>query len=181
MSAITNANFSEVYAKNYNMVYTHILYNVNRNIQVAQELTNDVFMSAYTHMATYNSSYKISTWLITIAKNKVIDYFRSKQYKNKSCQDLVDGYTDENGNSTYEFTDFADNPEEIMQAKELKGKINAALSDLDEKYRNAVLMSLEGVKYEKIAEMLEMPVNTVKTRVSRAKMQLQEKLKGVLI
>ena len=181
-NGISAKDFDGIYNKYYNMVFYHVMSKVNLNREIAEEITSDTFMAAYNHLANYNVHMaKINTWLLTIAGRKVIDLSRSKQYKKSANTNLVDGYTDEAGNSTYEFDGHVENPEEVMQGKELRSKIDVALSELEDKYRiPAVMAIIDGMKYEKISKVLDLPVNTVKTRVARAKQQLQEKLKGVL-
>lgn len=181
-NGISAKDFKDVYKKYHGMVFYYVHGKIfNGNSLDVEEIVNDVFSKVYQNWHTYNiAKGKINTWILNIAKNCVIDLSRSKQYKKSSQVDLIDGYTDEAGNSTYEFDSHTTTPQEVMEGKELKAKIDLALSELDEKYRVPALMSLiDGMKQEKIAAKLDIPLNTVKTRIARAKQQLQESLKGV--
>lgn len=181
-NGIPATDFNKIYKQYHGMVFYYVHGKIfNGNSLEVEEVVNDVFVKVSQNLATYDHTKgKINTWILNIAKNCVIDLSRSKQYKKSSQVDLIDGYTDEAGNSTYEFDSHTTTPQEVMEGKELRVKIDLALSELDDKYRIPALMSLmEGMKYEKIAAQLDLPLNTVKTRIVRAKQQLQEKLKGV--
>lgn len=180
-NGITANDFNAIYNKYYNMVFYHVIQKVSVR-EIAEEITSDTFVAAHTHLANYDVHMaKLNTWLITIAGRKVIDYYRSKANNKQSQTTYVDGYTDEDGNSSYEFDGHVSNPQEVMEGNELSEKIECALSELDDKYKvPAILNIVDGYKYEKIATMLDIPLNTVKTRIARAKVQLQEKLKGVI-
>lgn len=180
-NGITANDFNTVYKKYHGLVNHYVHTNIYNNPILSEEVVNDVFVKVSQNLANYDyTKGKLNTWILNIAKNCIIDLSRSKQYKKSSQVDLIDGYTDEAGNSTYEFDSHTSTPQEVMEGKELKAKIDLALSGLDDKYRIPALMSLmEGMKYEKIAAKLDLPLNTVKTRIARAKQQLQESLKGV--
>ena len=181
MKKINQMEFSVIYKKYYNMVFYHIFQKIPIR-EIAEEITSDTFLAAHNHICDYDEHIsKLNTWLIIIAKHKVIDYYRSKANNKHSKTTYVDGYTNDEGENVYEFNANVRNPEEELEGKELRTKINGALSELDEKYMVIATMNIiDGMKYEKIADMLNIPLNTVKTRIARAKLLLQEKLKGVI-
>lgn len=170
-------NFSTIYQRYYSTVFNYIVIKV-KTAEIAEEITNDTFIAASNNHFDESKS-KYSTWLLNIAKNKVIDFYRSKANNNQSQNTYIDGFTDEQGNSTFEIVSKSRNPQQILQGKELMQTIQTAINNLPEKYKQAIMLSLDGMKYEKIAKVLNMPVNTVKTRVARGKLQLQETLRGV--
>jgi RNA polymerase sigma-70 factor (ECF subfamily) len=123
---------------------------------------------------------KLNTWIFGIAKNKVIDYYRSKVNKNASNTSLIDGYVDENGRETYQIESHDLTGIEYIEAKELNSKISNAFDTLKPKYKEvAIMYFIEGRKYKDIADMLDMPIDTVKVNIFRCRAMLQNKLVGV--
>lgn len=177
---VVKLTIDHVYATYRSQVYAFI-FNIVKNKELAEDITSDTFVKVCEKLHTYDSQKsKLNTWLLTIAKNIIIDGSRSKAEKNNAKTDLVDGYTDENGDSIYEFNAHTLTPEDITENNELRKSIDIALSELNEKYRVAAIMGIvDGMEYKEISELLNIPINTVKTHIARAKAALQKSLKGV--
>ena len=125
-----------------------------------EDITEDVFVKVYFKISSFNpSKAKFSTWIFTIAKNSV--YNKLKERKLISLNyDVVD---DRMINNDYD---------DIVQE---------GLNKLDKKYRIVLLMYyMEGFKYEEISQILEIPINTVKTRIKRAKEFLKNEIKDYI-
>lgn len=177
---MNNIRINEIYTKYYDSVYYFIIKKIGSN-EVTEELTNDVFLAVNNHISEYDEKIaKLNTWLLSIANRKVIDYYRSKTSNKQTKTTYVDSFCDEDGFNTYEFNSDVLNPFDSLLNKELSEKINYSLMQLHEKYRTIALMNIvEGMKYEEIANILQIPINTIKTRIARAKQQLQESLSSV--
>lgn len=174
-------NFNTIYKKYYNSVFHFIVKKV-ANRELAEELASDVFLIVHQKLDCYDSNLsKLNTWLLNIANNKIIDYYRSKVNTNKGLTTLTDSYVNDKGDSTYEYKqDTSSTPDKILENKELKKKIDAAIEKLPAKYKTPIHMFLiEGHKYEKISDMLQLPINTVKIHIMRAKELLRVDLIGV--
>lgn len=174
-------SFEEIYKK-YNLVILYyICGKVNNDQFLAEELCNDVFLQVNKHLDTYDVHVaKINTWIHHIAKNKIVDFYRSKYKRNQHNTDYVDAYVDESGNTTYEYSSHDLNGEERLENKELGKTIYKAFDSLKPKYREiGNMFFIEQLSYEEISDMLEIPIGTVKGTINRCRTMLQEKLQGV--
>ena len=79
-----NTELFEIIVNRYEIGIQRYIYNMVRNSETSEDLTQEVFISAYNKLYTFNKEYKFSTWLFQIAKNKTIDYIR----KNKNNVEL---------------------------------------------------------------------------------------------
>lgn len=71
--------FSDLYRTHRHAIYSYILYRVNFDRDSAEDITSDVFLKAYRSFASYNPAYAPSTWLYTITRHTLIDYYRAKK------------------------------------------------------------------------------------------------------
>jgi len=168
--AKTAPSIESLYKAHYQALYNFIFLKLH-NVEVSQELTNDVFIKANQNMHLYNSEKsQISTWLHNIAKNLVIDYYRadnSDKYIN------VSNFNDaETGKEVYQFVD-SQTTDSIMDNKELLANVQKAMSKLKPKYQKvADLYFIADKPYNEIAELLELPLGSVKGMVNRIKSML---------
>lgn len=135
----------------------------------AEDLLQDVFLSAYKNLNDFDQDLKFSSWVYRIAHNKVISHFRKVTARPKTM--------------TYEgdvnLLNILASDEDI--AKDLERKYNAlevgnVLEKMDDRYREVlVLKFLEEKDYKEISDILEKPMGTVATLISRAKNQFKEK------
>jgi len=172
-----NNNIADIYNKYYKGIYYFVLSKVGGKSEIAEEITNDVFLKCDEHLYNYDvHKAKINTWLYFIANNMVIDYYR----KNKNnCTTNIGEFVDEEGKETFQIAD-SSYQEENVENKELSEQINSAMSKLKPKYRKvAEQYFMQGKKYEEIAEILDMPMGTVKAMIYRVREKLQNELKSV--
>ena len=132
--------------------------------QDAEDICQETFDKAFRNLATYNSRWAFSTWLFTIAQNTSLDYYRKK----KSTPPPLNNLDCLDGDS--EIIDHAQSPEENLITNQTFDKLINAIKALDPKYRKvAELRFIQEFAYEEIARELSLPINTVKTRISRVK------------
>lgn len=172
-------DFKHIYDKHYSQVLNYINSRINYKTEVAQELTQDVFLQVSKHVDKYDVyKAKVTTWLFTIANNKIIDYFRAN--KNAGNISHVDGWTDENGRETFNFE--SDYYVEGIEENEMQATIKNAMSTLNKKeYDIAILYFMEDRQYNEIVELLNIPMGTVKAMINRIRTKLQSKLKNVQV
>jgi RNA polymerase sigma-70 factor (ECF subfamily) len=165
-----------IYAKYYKQVYYFILQRVANRAEIAEELTNDVFMKCKAHIENYDVYLaKLNTWLLHIAKNTVIDHFRTA-HADKYVS--VDNFIDAEGRETFQIADT--NDKDNVENTELQETINRAMSKLKPKYRQvAELFFMEQKKYDEISEILNIPMGSVKGMISRVRAMLQQDLQAV--
>lgn len=149
-----------LYEKKLFRIVARIIYNP----QTAEEVVQDVFVSIYKSLARIDENRPFAPYLYTVAKNASISMLRVKKRGKEVV--LEDVYLS------------PINIEKEYANKEERVRIQEALAKLPYKYRIPIrLYYFDDVSYEKIAHMLDMPVNTVRTHLNRAKKLLAELLK----
>jgi RNA polymerase sigma-70 factor (ECF subfamily) len=138
----------------------------------AADAVQDAFVQAYTKLESFRGASQFYTWLYRIAMNMAL----SRQRRRRPAAS-VEHAKEVAGE---EPLDAAEGPEETVLSQERVEHVQAALDDLGEQHRKIlVLREIEGCSYEAIAEILELPVGTVRSRLFRARVQLKERLTGV--
>jgi len=155
----------------------HIAYKIVRDSEAANDLVQDTFMKAFSSLASYRSEFRFSTWLYKIAANCSIDYLRKKRIKVLS---LDREYDTGDGKMEFEVADYSYHPGQHLERKEQRFSIEEAIDELPEKYREVIIYRHKDDKsYEEIADLLNIPVGTVKARIFRARELLKKKLKSI--
>lgn len=175
LDAVSKPTFDTVYNAHYSQILNYISFRINNKIADAEEITQDVFVQVHKHLASYDASKSaIVTWVYNIAKNRIIDYFRA----NKNAHNItrVDGYTNSEGKSSFDFVGSDYNSHDV-EVKETQSAINSAIATLKDKERKiAMFYFLEEKQYSEIAELLAIPLGSVKGTLSRIRAKLQDKL-----
>jgi len=155
-----------------------LVYRMVRDRTLAEDLAQEAFIRAFNAIDSYKPSYKFSNWIFKIANNHTIDHLRKKKLDTVSIDGSPHASTEDEVSRTrltVESTD--ETPHEFVEHKELGGQIEEAIGGLREEYRTAILLRhVEGYAYDEIAEIMELPLGTVKTYLHRARNQLKEEL-----
>jgi RNA polymerase sigma-70 factor, ECF subfamily len=149
----------------------------------AEDLTQEAFVRAFQSIGRFWGRAKFSTWVFRIAVNLVISGRRKKKGRaTYSLEERID--RDDGGASRSAMDGLASDeatPERRTLDAEQQRLVVEALRGLDEESRAVVVLrDLEAIGYEEIAEILEIPAGTVKSRLHRARLALREKLSGIL-
>jgi len=145
-------------------IYNYCL-RILKNSHNAKDVTQETFIKVYTHRKLIDPEKNIKTWIFTIATNTTFDFIRSKKRKNEISLD-TDNETILASKAYY--------PEEGLVSD-----VDKALGQINQEYKKVLLLFYQqGFQYQEISEILEMPINTVKTHISRGKEQLKEQLKN---
>lgn len=165
----------QIFNKYYNEVLTYISKRVKRS-EDAEDLTSEVFIRCNKHLAIYDvNKAKITTWLYTIANNLIIDHYRKADENTINVSRFADAET---GKEVFQFIS-DDSADDNVQNSELMYAINKAMSKLKPKYREiAVMYFKQNQQYTDIANVLEIPLNTVKVTILRVREALQAQLKA---
>lgn len=155
--------------------YQDRIYSVVRsyvyNHEDALDIVQDTFVKAYQKLRTFDSASAFYTWLYRIAINTSIDSLRKK--KTRSVDSLDDDRFKEVGFEPMS-KDPSIDPERVAVRAERAAILRNAVASLSHKLRAvAVLHDVEGLSQEEVAEILKIPVGTVKSRVSRARSELK--------
>lgn len=135
----------------------------------ARDLAQETFVSAYRHLASFRHDSRFSTWLHSIACNHAAAAARRRRPVVPLDPPGRDGTT-----SWHEPEARVPPVETRLVQEELRGRVRAALDRLDDRYRQVVVLSdMQGATYEEIAETLDVPIGTVRSRLHRGRMHLR--------
>ena len=171
-------NFNEVYSSNHKKVLNYVNRKITDDLTVAEELTNDIFMKVYKSFDTYDSNLaSMSTWVMNIANNAVIDHYRKKTNDTVS----LDATIGEDGKiSLMDKIPSPTNPHKKMVSDETLEIIQGEFDALPEKYREiAKLYFNNQLTYDEIVAKLNIPLGTVKGQINRARIKLVKRLERV--
>jgi RNA polymerase sigma-70 factor, ECF subfamily len=155
-----------------------LIYRMVRDREQAEDLTQETFVRVFNHIDRYDPAYKFSSWIFKIATNLTIDWMRKKEVPTVS----IDGSryattSDEIEASTITVESKDETPEELLIARELGDEIERAIGRLRPEYKTAILLRhVEDKPYEEIAQIMSLPLGTVKTYIHRGRKELQELL-----
>ena len=142
-----------------------------RNREDAADMAQDAIVKIYRNLASFKGDCSFGAWAYRITLNTCLDELR-RQKKRPAVS--FDDMTEE---GKMQFEDNSEKPEESLERKELAAVINAAIASLETDYRVAVtLRDVQGLSYQEIADATRTSLGTVKSRINRARAQLQKKI-----
>jgi len=155
-----------------------LIYRLVRNRELAEDLAQDTFIKVLNALDRYDPRHKLSSWIFKIAHNTAIDELRRKRIDTLSLDGSPHAETSDQVEATSITAVSTDEtPEEFAANREIGREIEAALATIRPEYRTAiVLWHVEGRPYEEIAEIMDLPLGTVKTFIHRARKELRQKL-----
>lgn len=162
--------------------YQHrIVHLVNRYVKdpsEAQDVAQDTFIKAYRALAEFRGESAFYTWLYRIAINTAKNYLLSKNRRHSDYEiDMQDAEQIENAPQLKDI----ETPENQLMNEQIISVIKAAIEKLPEEMRIAItLREFEGMSYEEIAEAMDCPIGTVRSRIFRAREAIDEKLNPLL-
>ena len=170
--------FDKLYTRHKGGVYRYILRQC-RNAGIADELFQDVWMNAIRVRASYAPTAKFTTWIYTLAHNRLVDHWRASGHMKVASID-----DDENGEARDIVESIAgaanDEPETRVLSGELGAQLKDALESLPDDQRHAFLLQYEGgLSLAEIAELTGVGMETVKSRLRYATAKLRSALGSV--
>jgi RNA polymerase sigma-70 factor (ECF subfamily) len=162
--------------------YQHrIMHLVNRYVKdpsEAQDVAQDTFIKAYRALADFRGESAFYTWLYRIAINTAKNYLLSRSRRHFDNEiDVQDAEQVENAAQLKDM----DTPDNLLMNEQIIRVIKDAIEKLPEEMRIAItLREFEGMSYEEIAEAMDCPIGTVRSRIFRAREAIDEKLKPLL-
>jgi RNA polymerase sigma-70 factor (ECF subfamily) len=163
--------FEELIRRHTRLVY-RALTAILGNQDHAQDAMQDVLLSAYQHMAGFEARSKFSTWLVSIARNRAIEYLR-KLKREVSLEETA--REDDRDFRPRQVRAWVDNPEQEYSRMEIQKLIERGIMALPAKYRTVVMLrDIEQLPIDEIARQLGLSVPAVKVRLFRGRMMLRE-------
>ncbi len=139
------------------------------NYDDASDVTQEALIKVYKNISKFRFEASFTTWLYRIVINTAKDFLKKKnREKVVSIDDTQKEFKDENKDQ---------NPQEHTERQEVKSEVHRALEKISENYRMViVLKDIQGFTYDQISEMLEIPIGTVRSRISRGRVELKKEI-----
>lgn len=154
-----------LYQRHHKRVF-HFIQRFVNDPQIAEDLANDVFIEVWQKAPTYEGRSKVSSWLLGVARYKALSEMRKRKPVHSKSEEILDSLEDE-----------ADDPEMASQKRDKGAAIKRCMASLSRDHRVILeLIYYHEKSIEEVAEILDIPKNTVKTRTFHARKQLSEKM-----
>ena len=176
------AAFERLVAERSSDVYA-LLYRLTSDPEEARDLTQETFLRAFQSISRFRGDADLKTWIYRIAINQARNRWRWWRRRRRDVTVSLDSNANSNEQplSASLRNEDAPDPEQETLAHEREGQLREALLGLRSAYREAVILrDVEGFSYEEIATTLEISIGTVKSRLSRGRLELRRKLEGSL-
>jgi RNA polymerase sigma-70 factor (ECF subfamily) len=161
-----------------------LLYRLTEDAEEARDLTQETFLQAFRNIAGFRGEADLKTWLYRIAVNQARNRWRwwKRRRRDRTVSlDAPAGHGQEAPLSSRLVGSDEDDPERLTLARERESVLLAALGMLGRAYREVIILrDIEGLSYEEVATALDLNVGTVKSRLSRGRLELRRKLEGSL-
>ena len=152
-----------------------LIFRMVRDREIAEDLSQETFIKVLNAIGTYRPEFKFSSWVFKIANNTAIDHLRRRELDTLSLEGSPHAATPEAMEATaLQLGTGVASPLDDVASRELGGEIEAAINRLRPEYRSCILLRhVEGRAYEEIADILGLPLGTVKTYIHRARNELR--------
>ena len=161
-----------------------LLYRLTEDPEEARDLTQETFLQAFRHLASFRGDADLRTWLYRIAVNQARNRWRWWKRRRRDRTVSLDAPVSEEIDAPLSAGLAGDeglDPERQALLREREQVLHAALRSLSRPYREViVLRDIEGLSYEEVAAALDLNVGTVKSRLNRGRTELRRRLEGSL-
>lgn len=159
-----------------------LVFRMVRDRELAEDLAQEAFIRAFAAIASFDPRFKFSNWVFKIAHNHTIDHLRRRKLDTVSLDGSPHATTpEEESRTALVVRSNAETPQEYVENRELGAQIELAIGALRPEYRAVVVLRhIDGHSYEEIAEILDLPLGTVKTYLHRARGELKQQLAEVV-
>ena len=168
------AAFAEILSRYRGAIY-NLCYRMTRNPEDARDLAQEVFIKVFRLLDRFDENYAFSSWLFRIATNHCIDHLR----RNRLRFLALDGVGSDGEEYEVQLPDPGPRPDTVLQRKEAMARLDEVIADLPPHYKAITLLRHDQqLSYEEIAEILQLPLGTVKARIHRARNLVQQMLRA---
>ena len=173
----SEAAYRELLARYERPVFS-LIFRMVRDRETAEDLAQETFIKVLNNLDRYSPEFKFSSWLFKIANNLTIDHLRRRRVDTISIEGAPDAVTAESARATsIAVVSAGESPLEELESKELGSAIERAIGKLRPEYRACIMLRhVEDKSYEEIAEIVKLPLGTVKTYIHRARHELRAAL-----
>lgn len=169
--------FNQLVLRYQNLAYSHAFAMLGNRAQ-AEDATQESFVKAFQALHTFRGA-SFRAWLLKIVTNSAYDVLR-RSHRHPTQPLLPEDENGEEVESAAWLADSASDVQEVVERQELSKQIYQALGELPEAFRSVLtLIDVNEMDYTEAAEALNIPLGTVKSRLARARLQMQQKLKMI--
>lgn len=171
-----NAEAFTTLLRQYDRYVFRVAFHITGNREDAEDVMQEAFYKAFSHLGQFQGNSLFYTWLVRIAVNEGLMKIRRREAEKKvSLDEPMDL-----GDDTWmprEIEDWNDNPEQRYAKTELENIVSDAVQKLPRAYRTVYLLrDVEGLSTEEAADLLQLSIPSVKSRVRRARLMMREQL-----
>ena len=153
----------------------NFVYRFVNDYEQSEDIAQETLIKLYTHKHYYKKIAKFSTWIYTIAANLAKSELRKK--KSRKVTNLSQMSTQE---KEYELPADQPDTDQAIESEFIEKRIQAAIQKLPLHFKTvAILRDIQELSYEEISKIVDVPLGTVKSRINRARLQLQKELKDL--
>lgn len=172
------AGFEKLVSRYQNKILGYVARMTNGDREEAEDITQEAFIKAYRNLDSFRGQASFSTWLYKIATNLCIDRARTKKRRPQQAYSLDEPFEQGEEGGGREIADSRFEPSKGVERDELRSLVRQTVAEMPEKHRQVLIMcDLQGMAYENIAEVLSIPLGTVKSRIFHARADLARRLK----
>jgi RNA polymerase sigma-70 factor, ECF subfamily len=158
-----------------------LVYRILTDPSDAADTTQEVFLKVFRGMKSFNGQCSLKTWLYRIAIHEASNQ-RRWWFRHKSKETSMESHQDENGNTCglcETLADPGESPLEVFAHEEVRVRVEQELQQISEPYRTTVVLrDIEGLSYDEIADVLQISLGTVKSRLIRGREALKKRLES---
>jgi RNA polymerase sigma-70 factor (ECF subfamily) len=168
---LSSAKFDYLIKQYKNKVFNYAIY-MMKNQMDAEDVTQEVLIRTWQNIDKFNFN-AAKAWMMRTTHNLCIDYLRRNNLQSKRTIDVNEDYHEEISDGTID-----GNPGKAAEMLITEEEVKEAINNLPERLKSPfVLYELQGFKYKEISKILDVPLNTIKVNILRARKQLQKDLK----
>ena len=169
--------FEKLVTRYQNKILGYVARMTNGDRDEAEDITQEAFIKAYRSLDSFRGQASFSTWLYKIATNLCIDRARTRKRRPQQAYSLDEPY-DEDDKGGRELPDLRYEPSKGVERDEMRQMVRETVAEMPEKMRSVLVMcDLQGMAYEDIARVLDVPLGTVKSRLFHARADLARRLR----
>ena len=147
----------------------------------AAEVTQEIFVRVYRSIGKFRGQSSFLTWLYTVARNMCCNRLRQTRRLSRYEVQPFESESEDGTHGAPEMADPERNPAQRAEGQEIRALVEQGIAALPPDFGTVMIMrDIQGMEYSEIAEALDCSLGTVKSRLSRARLMVREKLSGVL-
>jgi RNA polymerase sigma-70 factor, ECF subfamily len=177
LQANEDAAYDEL-VRTYSASIFHVAYRMLGESAEASDVVQEIFLKVFRNIGAFKGEAALKTWIFKIAFSEILNRLRWWKRRHRLATMSLDEHPNGNGTGPGCFlASSGPTPEQALQSKEQEASIQHALGRLSSEHRSIiVLRDIEGFSYNEIADVLEVSVGTVKSRLARARADLKKSL-----